>query len=336
MNPIGRLCLLFRRVPLGLAVLALNPGVVLAQAGYVHMLSGEATLQDARGVWVAKAGDTFASGTTLKTAGNGHMVVKFEDGQLAALRPATTLRVDRYQYDASNPRASRAAVTLTGGTARFVAGVIGATDPQALAVVAGSLRLFRATDVTLLVDSEGVPGHGVAVNSGLAYVQTSPGSVSDSFTPYSTLSVLVGEGQYTSVQVGRPPLLAGPTSAAPAAVQAAINSLAATVLPANRPVVVATAARAAAAVDQARAVGAAAKLDPGNARLRTAAEAAESNARKATAAASSQSALAYEKAIDAGYLAPQPPASSEKVQAASAPVQPEPTLRFLGCTGSPC
>lgn len=336
MDPIGHLGPLYRRARFLIAILALTPGAALGQAGYVHALSGEATLQDARGGRAAKAGDTFLQGTTFRTAGNGRLIVKFEDGQLVALQPNTTFRVDRYRYDPRNPRSSSSAISMSAGALRFVTGVIGATDERTIEVATGVLRVFRGTDVTLVAGAESAPGQAVAVNAGLAYVQTMPGTISDNYSPYSTLSVIVGVGQFTTAQAGRPPLLAGPIESAPAAVQAAINSLAAAALPSNQPVVVAAAARAAAVADTARRAAAAAAANPTNASLRILAEAAQLDARNAAATARNQSTLALDMAIRAGYVAPAAPASSEKVQAASARVPPEPTLRFLGCTGSPC
>jgi len=337
MDLIGRPWSVFRRARFLVAALALSPGAALGQAGYVHALSGEVNLQHGGDRRVVKAGDTFLSGTTFRTSGDGHLVIKFEDGQIVAAQPNTTFRVERYRYDSRNPRSSTSAVVLLGGALRYVIGVIGSTDAEAVKIGTDALRILRGTDVTLLVDAEAAPGQTVAVNSGQAYVQTLPGTVVDTLSPYATLSVLVGTAQYTTkVRAGSPPLLAGPVSGAPAAVQAAVHSLFSTPLPSNRPVVVAAAARAAAAVDQAKAVVAATASAPGNARLRTAAESARLNARSAVEKANSQSALAFEMAIRAGYVAPISPASSERVQAVSAPVQPEPTLRFLGCTGSPC
>lgn len=311
---------------LSLAALALIPGTALGQAGYVHEITGDVRMQNGRGAAVAaKAGDTFVQGTSFETSGNGRVVIKFEDGQLAALLPNTTVRIDRYTYDPRNARGSSSGVSLIRGASRFVTGLIGSTNREALRLAAGSFNVYlRGTDVTMLADPAGKPSQTIAVNLGAVLLETGVGSIH------------VVTGQFTSMVSGQLPNSAGPVTVAPAAVQAAVNSLAATSLPGNLPVVVASAARAAAAEAQARLASAAAASAPNNPQLRAAAQAARSAAAEATRTAANQAAAAYQAAILAGYLPPAPPAFSSPTQQASAAALPEPTVPQLGCTGSPC
>jgi hypothetical protein len=320
MNAIGRV------FSLSLAALALIPSIALGQAGYVHEITGTVRMQNGRGTAVAaKAGDTFVERTSFETSADGRVVVKFEDGQLAALLPDTTLRIDRYTYDPRNPRASNSNVSLVKGTLRFVTGVIGSTNREALGLAAGAFTVhLRGTDITLLTNPAGKATQTAVVNLGGVLLQTGVGSVR------------VTTGQFSSMTSGQLPNPVGPVGIAPAAVQAAVNSLAAISLPNNLPVVIGSAARAAAAEARAKQATAAAAADPTNSELRAAALAAQSEAAAATKAAANQADTAYQVAISAGYLPPTPPAFSSPTQQAAAPTRPEPTVPDLGCTGSPC
>jgi hypothetical protein len=325
MNAIGRdsaaACLL-------LAALALVPGTVRAQAGYVHELVGNVQMhaRNGNGSPVAlKVGDTFLPGATFRTSSKGRMVIKFEDGQIAALQPNSTLRVTDYWYDPRNAWSSRSAVALTAGGARFVTGLIGSTNREALRLAAGAFNIsLRGTDVMLLAEAAPKPTQAVAVNLGLIFAGSSHGSIS------------VGRGQFTMMPTGSIPSAPAPVSAAPAAVQAAVNSLSAVSLPDNRPVVVGSAARAAAAEARAVEAAAAADANPGNKELRAAADAAQAEAARERRTAQNQSAIAYDTAIRAGYAPPAPVAFSQSQQTAAAATPPGLTLPNLGCTGSPC
>jgi hypothetical protein len=311
---------------LSLAALALIPGTVLGQAGYVHEISGNALIRNGHGAPVAVgAGDTFVQGTSIETSANGRAVVKFEDGQLVALLPDTTLRVDQYAYDPRNPRASSSRMSLGNGALRFVTGVIGSTNREALRFAAGAFTVYlRGTDITLLANPADKGTQTAAVNLGGALLQTGAGSIR------------VGTAQFASMTTGRLPDQPGPIGIAPAAVQATVNSLAAISLPDNLPVVIGSAARAAAAEAQAKLALDAAAASPGDESLRTAAQAAQSEADAAKKAAANQAAAAYQAAIRAGYFPPTPPAFSSPAQQAAAPTLPQPTVPRLGCTGSPC
>ena len=117
---------------LSLAALALIPGAVLGQAGYVHEATGTVRMQNGNGAAAAKAGDTFVQGTSFETSADGRAVIKFEDGQLAALLPNTVLRIAQYAYDPRNPRVSSSNMSVERGALRFVTGLIGATNLDAL------------------------------------------------------------------------------------------------------------------------------------------------------------------------------------------------------------
>ena len=126
----------------------LAPGAVLAQAGYVHAVTGTATIADANGVArPARTGDLINQGATLNTAPNSTAVIKFEDGQVMALRERTGFRVADYSYNKTNISNSRAVFNLLAGGFRFITGVIGATNPNSFRIIGGTATIgIRGTD----------------------------------------------------------------------------------------------------------------------------------------------------------------------------------------------
>ena len=111
----------------------------LAQAGYLHAVSGIVSARKANGESVRlKVGDTFEAGTTFNTGEPGDAVFKFADGQVLAFGPNSTARVDQYQFDPRNVKASSSAIALLDGTMRFVAGVIATANREAARIIAGA------------------------------------------------------------------------------------------------------------------------------------------------------------------------------------------------------
>ena len=179
-------------------ILAVFANAVWGAVGYVHEVSGDVRVQ--RGAAAAqpvKIGDTFDPGVTFRTATNGNVVIKFEDGQIASLRPNTAFRVDQYSYNARTPAAGNSAVSLLQGAARFVTGIIGATSRNNLRFAAGTATIgIRGTDMTVLVDAT-TQAVQAAIAAGAAVLQA-PTGVSNigvgqfaSFTPGVFLSFLV-------------------------------------------------------------------------------------------------------------------------------------------------
>jgi hypothetical protein len=224
-----------------LAVLGSFSIDALAQAGYVHALSGTVFARDASaGRVLLKAGDTFAAGTFFDTGDSGRVVLKFADGQVLVLGPNSTARVDRYRYDPRSIKASSLAIGLVNGSMRFVAGAIAAENREAARVSAGESTIAilsgGGVDFTVVVDTRLSEEVGVAVvTAGEIAVHTPYGPVgrieADQAVPWRP-----GRG-------GLPPPL--PLAATPARIQAAVAALQLAALPSSAPVVVDSAARAA-------------------------------------------------------------------------------------------
>jgi hypothetical protein len=209
-----------------------------AQIGYVHEVSCAATIESPFSKPVAaRAGDTFAPDTIFRTGSNGKMTLKFADGQIVVLSADTIFRVGQYRFDANNIRQSSSSVTLSKGEMRFVTGVIGANHREGIRITAGismiSILKPGGADFAVVVNPDPREVGLAAVAIGEIRVRTAYG-VTDKVAP----------SQYVAWQPGRTLTPPTPVAAAPAVIQAAMMSLFATVVPANAPLNVASAADA--------------------------------------------------------------------------------------------
>lgn len=193
------------------------------QAGYVDAVSNTVFMQRASGRAVtANAGDMFQAATTFDTGTDGRVVLKFADGQVVVLGPASILGVDQYQFDPSNIKASRSAVDLIDGAMRYSTGVIHTDNHEGVSISAGAsvVDILNAgfADFTLIVDTKGQEVGVAAVTAGEIAVHT----------PYGLIGK-IATGETGRWQPGRAPLPPEPLTGAPAAIQAGVAEMAATV-----------------------------------------------------------------------------------------------------------
>ncbi len=311
--------------------------------GYVYAVSNKVSVRTPSGKTIAaKPGDTFRPGTTFNTGTDGQVVLKFADGQLVVLGPASTLGVDQYHFDPHDLKASSTALDLADGAMRYVSGAIHAENREGVSISAGASLVdilnTGLADFSVVVDSK-----AKAQEIGIASVAAGAVSV---HTPYGPISK-IEPGQAVPWQPGRTSQAPEPLAAAPAAVQAAISALAAVTVPDNSPVAVVAAARAAAAAETASRAQAAAGANPDNAQLRAAAQAAVEQANVATQAATTAaqaveatvfaSTLASLPATAAGPAQVQVPPPAPALAPPAAPINPTVTPGGGGtCVGSKC
>ena len=131
---------------------------VFAQAATVAELTGTATavLIAAPGAPASTAGralrkgDTVNQGETIKTGADSSMVLRFTDGQIAALTSNSTMAINNYVYNTAEPAKSNVLLSLLNGGMRAITGLIGKARPQAVAYRAGNATIgIRGTDVSI-------------------------------------------------------------------------------------------------------------------------------------------------------------------------------------------
>ena len=225
-----------------------------AQAGYVHELSGAASIEHASGRSPVKVGDKFESNSKFQTGAGAKLVLKFADGQLVALSSDAALRVGHYRYVSNNARQSTSTIELISGEMRFVTGVIGSDNREGVRIIAGesTLSLLKSGGADLVIRVKPQPQEvgATVVTVGEIGVRT----------PYGVIS-RVEAGQYAPWQPGRAPPQPVRLAAAPVSVQAGVASMLTLVLPANRPAEIDSAARTAVSVAADRRASTATRAD---------------------------------------------------------------------------
>lgn len=125
--------------PIRVATVLYVAGQVEARAATTRLLS---------------VGDAVHEGEILQTAADGHLYLRTVDQGFFALRPATRVQVETYQYDPAQPAASRIRITLQTGVMRAVSGLgaQAARDKYRLETPVAAIGL-RGTDYTVFTDA---------------------------------------------------------------------------------------------------------------------------------------------------------------------------------------
>ena len=106
------------------AFLALPAAALTTQPmGKITLTVGQATVTSASGsTRTAQRGDDISVGDRIETTLNGHVHVRFVDGALVSVRPASELLVEDYRYDPAAVERSQVKFKLSRGTARAISG----------------------------------------------------------------------------------------------------------------------------------------------------------------------------------------------------------------------
>ena len=142
-----------------------------AQAATVFELSGSASATPSGGTArILRKGDGVNQGETVATGAASSVVIRFEDGQVAALSANSRLVISTYVYNRSDATKSNVLISLLQGGMRAITGLIGKARPQQVAYRAANATIgIRGTDTNISVE-----GNIVAVS-------VSDGQVSFSF-----------------------------------------------------------------------------------------------------------------------------------------------------------
>jgi hypothetical protein len=151
--------------------------VATSVTGTAQVQTGSATARTLR------QGDEVSQGDTVSTGAASSVVLKFDDGQVAALTSNSRMTVSSYQYNPQS-RSGNVLLSLINGGMRAITGLIGKNQPQQVAYRAATATLgIRGTDTTVVTD-----GTNVAVT-------VAEGSITFTFGG-KTVTVNVGEGAY--------------------------------------------------------------------------------------------------------------------------------------------
>jgi FecR protein len=119
-------------------------------AAQIEMISGEVHVEKNGVMSSLQANQRIEAGSTVHTRGDGRVVLRFDDGQLAALNPNTDFRIDGYRFDAVKPELDRIAISIFRGSMRFVTGLIGGRNRSAFALKTTTATVgIRGTDFTV-------------------------------------------------------------------------------------------------------------------------------------------------------------------------------------------
>lgn len=149
--------------------------VATSVTGNVQVKAGTAAARPIR------QGDEVNQGDTVSTGPGSSVVLKFDDGQIAALTANSRMTITAYQY---NPQAGTGNVLLSliDGGMRAITGLIGRRSPNQVAYRAATATIgIRGTDVT------------IATAGGDVVVTVTEGAISFTFAG-QTITVPAGQG----------------------------------------------------------------------------------------------------------------------------------------------
>ena len=126
-------------------VMAAASAVVTSATGTVQVQTGSAPAR------VLRQGDEVAQGDTVSTGGSGSSVVlKFDDGQVAALTANSRMAITVYQYNPASESGNVLLSLVTGGM-RAITGLIGRRAPSQVSYRAATATIgIRGSDGTIV------------------------------------------------------------------------------------------------------------------------------------------------------------------------------------------
>jgi hypothetical protein len=171
-----------KRISMLLALIACAfAQLVFANSAVVTSLTGTVTAQTGAATRTLRQGDEVVQGATIKTGPQSSAVLRFADGQVAALTANSTLAITTYQYEAQTGTGS-VLLSLVQGGMRAITGLIGKSSPTKVSYRAGTATIgIRGTDVT------------IATNGGDVVVTVTEGAISFTYAG-KTLVIPAGQG----------------------------------------------------------------------------------------------------------------------------------------------
>lgn len=158
-----KISILLALVGLAFANLVFANAVVTSATGSVRVQTGSAPGKPLR------IGDQVNQGDTVTTGPTSSVVLKFDDGQVAALTANSSMTVTAYQYN-KQAGSGNVLLSLISGGMRAITGLIGKASPEKVSYRAATATIgIRGTDVT------------IATAGGNVVVTVTEGSISFTF-----------------------------------------------------------------------------------------------------------------------------------------------------------
>lgn len=128
-----------------------------AGAGSVNFSIGQVVALNAAGIQRALSkGAEIDSGDTIRTGESGRAQVRFADGAMVSLQPATEFRIDEYKYSGQPDGQEKGFFSLLKGGMRTITGLIGRSKRDSYKVSTAVATIgIRGTEYTLGVSSNG-------------------------------------------------------------------------------------------------------------------------------------------------------------------------------------
>jgi hypothetical protein len=189
---IKTISVLFAFVALLFAEFALAQGsaVVATLVGRAQVQTGNATPR------LLRLGDQVLQGDTLSTGANSSLVLKFDDGEVAALSQNSRMTITAYQFEPTS-RTGNMLLSLVRGGMRAVTGLLGRNNPERVAYRAATATIgIRGTDVSIVTDGTDTEVHvtdgSVTVTVGTQTFTLNPGQTAYVHNGAITLSPPAG------------------------------------------------------------------------------------------------------------------------------------------------
>ena len=125
-------------------------------AATTQAVSGDVQMAPAKGDYgVLAFGQRVESGATIKTGGNGRVVLRFDDGQMMSISEGSLFVITDYKFNAHKPAESNFAVSLFKGGMRAVTGAIGEANKNNVTIKTQVATVgIRGTDFQLFMENK--------------------------------------------------------------------------------------------------------------------------------------------------------------------------------------
>ena len=202
------------RSAVALVVMVCFNAWTMAASVQVTSVTGNVTAQTGTGPdQRLKAGDIIAPRATVVTGQSSTAVLRFDDGQVVALKSLSQFSVESYKFDPKSPGAGEIIMSLFSGGMRAITGLVGNSNRSAFALKTPVATIgIRGTDFV------------AALSQGL-YAHPSSGAISVTSTK-GTAVYSAGQFSFTASSTALPASI--PASALPVGI---FNELQAIVIP---------------------------------------------------------------------------------------------------------